>query len=70
MRSEPYRQALQFLDEPLWISFMNREITAMILFQIEVSGIKLASIQSYMNLSDTIGTQLALINAGNSVEID
>jgi hypothetical protein len=49
---------------------MNREITAMILFQIEVSGIKLASIQSYMNLSDTIGTQLALINAGNSVEID
>ena len=42
----------------------------MILFQIEVSGIKLASIQSYMNLSDTIGTQLALINAGNSVEID
>lgn len=42
----------------------------MILFQIEVAGIKLASLQSFMTLSDTIGTQLALINAGNSVEID
>ena len=39
----------------------------MILFQIEVLGIKLSSLQSYMNLSDTIGNQLAWINAGNSV---
>lgn len=49
---------------------MNREIAAMILFHIEVLGIKLSSLQSYMNLSDAIGSQLALINAGNAVEID
>jgi dihydroxyacid dehydratase/phosphogluconate dehydratase len=42
----------------------------MILLQIEVLGIKLSSLQSYMNLSDAIGGQLALINTGNSVEID
>lgn len=41
----------------------------MILFQVELIGVKLASLHSYINLSEVIGSQLALINAGNSYEI-
>lgn len=42
----------------------------MVLLRIVATGIKLSSLGSFVGLQDAFGSQLALINAGNSIILD
>jgi hypothetical protein len=49
---------------------MNNEISRLILLKLSIGGIKLMSLQQFVDLSDAVALQIAAINSGNNICID
>jgi hypothetical protein len=48
---------------------VNNEISKLIVLQLLVYGFKFESLQHYIDLSDSCGSQAASLNAGNTLDL-
>lgn len=55
------------LEEVLYITQVNNEITKLIMLKLVVTGFRFESLHRFVDLNDAAGAQIATINSANAI---
>jgi hypothetical protein len=58
------------LNQVLYINQINNEISKILLLSISATGLKIEGLQKFTDISDQVGAQIVVINAGNEFFLD